>query len=328
VRTPVALIIFNRPDQTERVFAEIARSRPDKLFVIADGPRSDHHGEEAKCAAARAIIDRVDWPCEVVKNYADVNLGCGHRPATGLAWLFEQVEEAIVLEDDCVPHHSFFRYCDDLLEHYRHDERVMHISGDNFIPWGDDAADYGFSYYPVSWGWATWRRAFKYYDPYIKLWPVLRHTTLLQELLVNAEAVEYWTKVFDKACVQGDQHGYWDYQWLFACWAQRGLSIVPRVNLVSNIGYGDHGTHTRTVNDQLANVRTGEMMFPLKHPPCMLRLREGDDAIFKKVVKPDRPFGLRHQIYRVAAALPTPLRDSIRVVRSRLTPRRASSADG
>ena len=132
MRTPIAFIIFNRPDLTARVFAEIARARPEKLLVIADGPRPDHEGEDAKCAATRAIIERVDWPCEILKNYSDVNLGCGHRPATGLRWVFEQVDEAIILEDDCVPHPTFFRFCEELLDHYRDDERVMHISGDNF----------------------------------------------------------------------------------------------------------------------------------------------------------------------------------------------------
>ena len=132
MRTPVVFIIFSRPDLTARVFAEIARARPEKLLVIADGPRPDREGEDAKCAATRAIIERVDWPCEILKNYSNVNLGCGHRPATGLRWVFEQVEEAIILEDDCVPHPTFFRFCEELLEHYRDDERVMHISGDNF----------------------------------------------------------------------------------------------------------------------------------------------------------------------------------------------------
>ena len=116
MRTPIAFIVFNRPDLTARVFAEIARARPEKLLVIADGPRPDHQGENAKCAATRAIIERVDWPCEILKNYSDVNLGCGHRPApTGLRWLFEQVDEAIILEDDCVPHPTFFRFCEELL---------------------------------------------------------------------------------------------------------------------------------------------------------------------------------------------------------------------
>jgi hypothetical protein len=131
LKTPVALIIFKRPDTTERVFETIRQAKPPKLLVVADGPRTDQPGEAEKCAATRAIIDRVDWDCEVLKNYSDSNLGCGLRPATGISWVFEQVEEAIVLEDDCVPHPTFFRFCEELLEYYRHDERIMSISGIN-----------------------------------------------------------------------------------------------------------------------------------------------------------------------------------------------------
>src|SRR5262245_26909140 len=132
MRTPVAFIVFNRPDLTERVFAEIARARPPKLLVVADGPRPDVAGEAEKCVATRAIIDRVDWQCDVLTNYSDRNLGCGRRPSSGLRWVFEQVEEAIILEDDCLPHPTFFQFCEELLERYRDDKRVMHISGNNY----------------------------------------------------------------------------------------------------------------------------------------------------------------------------------------------------
>ena len=321
MRTPIAFIIFNRPDLTARVFAEIARARPEKLLVIADGPRPDHQGENAKCAATRAIIERVDWPCEILKNYSDVNLGCGHRPATGLRWLFEQVDEAIILEDDCVPHPTFFRFCEELLDQYREDERVMHISGDNFTsPAKRNVDDYLFSYYPISWGWATWRRAFQYYDPDIKLWPMLRNTGWLSEILVdNESAIRYWTQIFDKAYIESDRNGYWDFQWLFACWTQRGISILPGVNLISNIGFEARATHTTMPGDRRANFPTGEMMFPLKHPPCIIRHREGDDLIFDQVVLAgQRPSLYQKLRSRLSAALPAPLRNSIRSLKAGL----------
>src|SRR5262249_54066021 len=130
--TAVAVIVFNRPEVTARVVNEIARAQPSRLFVIADGPRDDRPGEAEKCAATREVIERVDWSCEVLKNYSDVNLGVGFRPATGIRWVFEHVDRALIFEDDCVPNQTFFRYCDELLEKYRDDERVMHISGDNW----------------------------------------------------------------------------------------------------------------------------------------------------------------------------------------------------
>jgi hypothetical protein len=132
LKTTVAFFIFNRPYTTEKVFAEIAKAKPPKLLVVADGPHPDRPGEVDACATVRAIINHVDWKCEVLTNYSDVNLGCRRRVASGLNWVFDQVEEAIILEDDCLPHPSFFRFCEELLEIYRHDERVMHIAGSNF----------------------------------------------------------------------------------------------------------------------------------------------------------------------------------------------------
>jgi len=174
LRTPVVLIIFNRPPTTERVFAEIAKARPQKLFVVADGPRPERSGEAEKCAAARAVIDRVDWECEVLRNYAEVNLGCRQRPPTGISWVFEQVAEAIILKDDCVPHPTFFRFCEELLEKYREDERVMHISGSNFQPgYTRGPFSYYFSRFNPIWGWASWRRAWQHYDLNMKLWAEL-----------------------------------------------------------------------------------------------------------------------------------------------------------
>lgn len=317
MHTPVALIIFNRPDMTAQVLAQIARVQPRTLLVIADGPRHDRPEDVEKCAAARAVIDRVDWDCAVLKHYSEVNLGCGRRPASGITWVFEQVEEAIILEDDCVPHPSFFRFCAELLHTYRHDERVMHISGNNFrfdlkrMPWS-----YFFSNLNISWGWATWRRAWRYFDSGVKLWPALRETSWLQEVWEDPRAALYWQKFFDAAYArEGDVH-YWDYQWTFACWAHRGLSIVPRVNLVSNIGFGKDATHTKKAHDRRANVPAAEMPFPLRHPPAVQRNREADRIVFRRAVLPDlRP---RQSVYTTlrrsaARAIPRFVRQSLRV---------------
>src|SRR4028118_433764 len=185
MKTPVVLIIFNRPAQTEKVFEVIRQAKPPKLLVIADGSRAERPGEAEKCAAARAVIDRVDWDCEVFKNYSDVNLGCDPRISSGLNWVFETVEEAIILEDDCVPHPTFFRYCEELLERYRHDARVMNISGQNVL-FGRHRTEYSyyFSRYTLCWGWASWRRAWQYFDVDVKLWPEIRDQNLIKNVLV------------------------------------------------------------------------------------------------------------------------------------------------
>jgi hypothetical protein len=322
--TAVALIIFNRPSVTERVFEVIARARPRRLLVIADGPRPEKAGEAEKCEEARAIIDRVDWDCEVLKNYSPVNLGVGLRPATGLRWVFEQVESAIILEDDCVPHPTFFRYCDELLEKYRDDERVMHISGDNWN-FGERPFSYFFSSYSYSCGWATWRRAFQHYDPDLKLWPALRETAWLPDIVGDQRAAEFWAAKFELTYATGIKDTGWDWPWLFACWAHHGLSILPSTNLISNIGFSPDATHTKSPDDERAFVPAGEMIFPFSHPPCMVRDVEADRRIFEQVSpKPDAQDFYHKLRRRFAAALPAPLRRSISSFRPTSVPRHLS----
>jgi len=324
MQTPVCLIIFNRPDTTEIVFREIARAKPEKLFVVADGPRPGHPDDPEKCAAARAVFDRVDWKCEVLKNYSDVNLGCGRRPATGIGWVFEQVEDAIILEDDCVPHPTFFRFCEELLERYRHDERIMHISGYNYqFKHRRDPFSYFFSYFNFSTGWASWRRAWQYHDMQMKHWPALRDTSWLLDILEEPRGAEYWQRGFDRAYALGGNVAFWDFQWNFACWAQSGLAIRPTTNLVANIGYGHtEATHTKSADTILANVPAEEMAFPLMHPPYVIRNAEFDRSFIREILAPE--IAREHSYYRklrrkIAAVIKKGLSlKSSQVVRDRL----------
>jgi cephalosporin hydroxylase len=274
LKTPVCLMIFNRPDTTQQVFNVIRQVKPEKLLVIADGPRLDVVGEVEKCAATRAIINQVDWDCEVLTNYSEINLGCRHRVSSGLNWVFNTVEEAIILEDDCLPDVTFFRFCEELLERYRHDPKIMAISGNNFqFGDNDQQTSYYFSRYNHIWGWATWRRAWKLYDLEMKLWPSTRENKGLEKILENPKVVAYWSNIF-----QGAYEGFntWDYAWTFACWVHGGLTILPNVNLVSNIGFREDATHT-TNESPLANLPTKPMSFPLQHPNVMMRNARSDN---------------------------------------------------
>lgn len=283
MRTPVTLIIFNRPDFTERVLAQIAKAKPEHLFVVADGPRPDKANDREKCEAARAVIDKVDWSCEVHKDYAVTNLGCGPRPATGISRTFEQVDRSVILEDDVIPDASFFRFCDELLERYGDDERVMQVCGHNYqLGQKRGPYSYYFSRYNIcAGGWATWRRAWKHFDFHMKLWPVMRETSFLKDLLEDEPLIAKWTKTLDTAFTgkptssDATTTDYWDYQWNFAIWSQSGMSICPNTALVSNIGYREDGTHTKAPN-RWANLPVGEMEFPLQHPPYIVRNREAD----------------------------------------------------
>jgi hypothetical protein len=279
VDTPVAFLIFNRPELTARVFAEIAAARPRKLLVVADGPRSAD--ERELCERTRAVIDRVDWDCEVLTNYSDVNLGCKRRVSSGLDWVFEQCEEAIILEDDCLPDLTFFRFCAELLEKYRHDERIVIISGNNF-QFGRNPTPYSYYYslYGHTWGWASWRRAWRYYDLDMKLWPTSRQTSWLHDFLGDNSAVDYWAKIFDST--YAGKIDTWDYQWLFARWIQNGLAITPGVNLVTNLGFNEDATHTKDAKSILAKLPIGQMTFPIQHPPSVFQDEEADRYTFEQ----------------------------------------------
>jgi hypothetical protein len=282
MKTPVAFIIFNRPDTTKRVFEAIRQAKPPKLLVIADGPRANRPGEAEKCAAARAIIDGVDWECEVLTNYSDTNLGCGKRPATGITWVFEQVEEAIILEDDCLPDPSFFPFCEELLERYRDDTRVAIISGNNLLGNRTSPYSYYFSKYPYIWGWATWKRAWRYYDLETSLWTEIKNGSWLENILPSKKSVKYWEKIFQNT--YDGKAETWDYQWTFACLINNFLSITPNVNLISNIGFGESATHTKNSDDKLSNLSVEEVNFPLVHPPFMINDKKADiladDTVF------------------------------------------------
>lgn len=273
LKTPVCFIIYRRPDTTEKVFELIRQAKPPKLLVVADGPRSNQPDEIEKCAATRAIIERVDWECEVLKNYSDVNLGCKLRVASGLDWVFNTVEKAIILEDDCLPHPTFFRFCEELLDYHQDDERIMTITGNNF-QFGRRRSEYSyyFSIHTSIWGWATWRRAWQHYDVEIKLWPKLRDSHWLENILQDTEAVKCWKKIFQYA-----YSGYtaWDYAWTFSCWVQNSLSIVPNINLVSNIDCNPEKNGV-VFAGLFGSMPVEAIHFTLQHPPAVIRDAEAD----------------------------------------------------
>jgi hypothetical protein len=277
--TPVVFIIFKRTDATARVFERIREARPPKLLVIADGPRNE--AERVACDQTRAIVDGVDWPCEVLRNYSDVNLGCRRRIQSGLDWAFEQVEEAIVLEDDCLPHGSFFRYCEELLARYRSDPRVRMIAGSNHGPAPLDLeASYFFSRFSLIWGWATWRRAWRDYDGELKGWPAFRRADGLKRLLGDPAIAHYWTDKFEQFRLSG-KPDTWDYQWVFSVFARDGLVVVPRVNLISNIGFGEGATHTKADPQGLACLPVG-YIGELRHPVEVTWNRTADLELFER----------------------------------------------
>lgn len=282
--TPVALLVFNRPEETSRVFKVIREARPEQLLVIADGPRSSRPGEAALCAEVRRIVGHVDWPCQVLFNYSDVNLGCKLRVSSGLDWVFSQVEEAIVLEDDCLPHLTFFRFCQEMLEKYRNNNRIASIGGTNYqFNSLNISESYYFSIYNHIWGWASWKRAWKDYDVDMKNWPSIRGTNWLSNYFVSKLDAYFWNVNFEK--VYRGKIDTWDIQWTFACWLNNRLSIIPCENLVSNIGFGPEATHTKNGNCRVAHMAEMEINFPLIHPDNVDRTHGADEYTQKTIFR-------------------------------------------
>jgi len=279
-KTPILFIIFNRLDTTIRVFNEIKKIKPSKLYIVSDGPRLDKIGEKEKCGETRKIIDLIDWDCQVFKNYSDINLGCKKRVSSGIDWFFKNEEQGIILEDDCLPNNSFFRFCEEMLEKYKEDERIGMISGNNF-QFGKikNEHDYYFSKYSHIWGWATWRRAWQKYDVNLANWPEIKENDRLKSVFNNKKDIYYWSSIFND--VYNGKIDTWDYQWSYTCFMSNYLSVMPAKNLISNIGFGPTGsTHTKRVN-KFSNMETSELTFPLKEPKDVIVSIESDKIVRK-----------------------------------------------
>ena len=242
-KLPILFLIFNRPDTTRRVFDAIRAYRPERLFIAADGPRADRPGEAELCRRAREEALKCDWPCEVKTRLLDANLGCRDAVSSAVSWYFSLVDEGAILEDDCLPCPDFFRFAETMLERFRDDEMVMHISGVNFqngVKRG--AADGFFSTIPHIWGWASWKRAWRHYDADMKDYPQLRTSG---ELAANLPGTRYlkWVllRMMEQTYRKSPYFDTWDVQWHYALAKRGALAVNPNANLVSNIG--GSGTH-------------------------------------------------------------------------------------
>ncbi|MCX6762599.1 MAG: hypothetical protein NT093_02335 [Candidatus Moranbacteria bacterium] len=285
ISTPVLFLIFNRPDVSQRVFNEIKKAKPSKLYVAADGPRKSKEGESSRCEETRKIIEQVDWECKIVTLFREDNLGCKIAVSSAITWFFDHEEEGIILEDDCLPNPTFFKYCEELLNKYRYDERVMHISGDNF-QFGKKRGDgsYYFSIYPYIWGWATWRRSWKKYDVNMRSFPLFKKQNQIRNIFENKQMQGYWMRIFERS-FRGEIDT-WDYQWTYTVWSQGGLSIFPNVNLISNIGHNAEATHTigKTVISNMKSFYLDKIV----DPTFVLANEKADEYFFNKVIQPTK----------------------------------------
>ena len=272
--TPLLFLVFNRPATTRRVFERIREIRPTRLFIAADGHRIEKEGEKEKCEEVRNIILKaIDWPCDVKTLFRNNNLGCGLAVSEGISWFFDHVEEGIIVEDDILPSRSFFEFAKELLKLYRNDESVWHIGGNSYNPY-KMRSPYYFSAYPHIWGWATWRRVWKNYRYQLEDIDREKFFANINELFLTQSEKKFWIDFYE-GYFKVQERSTWDYQWTCCMWYNKGLAILPRENLITNIGFEEDATHTLDTNSWLAHLTANEIEIP-KHKEPIKQNKKAD----------------------------------------------------
>lgn len=279
---PVAVIFFARPDLLQITFEAIREARPKKLFLIQDGARINNESDSINIKKCREIINNIDWDCEVYKNYSEENLGCGLRVYSGITWAFEHVDRLLVLEDDCVPAQALFPFTAELLEKYKDDNRVGIICGmNNLGVYNETPNDYFYTTSGSIWGWATWKRVWDTMEYDLVFLNDKYSTKIVYQ--TDSKLKEMGKFLLDNL-EQGKRLSSWSFQLGMNNLLQSQLNIVPKYNLITNIGMSENSANSvssiKFMPKGLRNLyfmKTYSLVFPLKHPKYMV-----NDLEFKK----------------------------------------------
>ena len=282
-KTPILLITWRRPQKTLEVIKQVRKIAPKKIYLACDGPIKNDKINQEKVFKTREILHKeINWDCEIKKSYSKVNLGCRLGVSNAISWFFQNEEKGIILEDDCVPHKDFLYFCSIMLDKYQNDSRIWCISANNNQGGQIHGnGSYYFGRYNHCWGWASWRRCWQFYDPYIKNWPKIKKEKVLNNIFAKKHEIQFWEKTFDNIYYRSIPDT-WDYQWSYTCFLNSGLTIIPNINLVNNIGYDQEATHTIkglsfTNNKELNFEESG--IFPIKDPQQIIRSKSADEKI-------------------------------------------------
>lgn len=297
LNTAVLFLVFNRLDTTKQVFEAIRQAKPPRLYVAADGARETKEGEAEKVKAVREyIISNIDWECEVKTLFREQNYGCKMAVSSAITWFFENEEMGIILEDDCLPSQSFFWFCEELLERYKDDMRVGQISGFNpLVEFDFNGASYGFSKFGPIWGWASWRRAWKNYDVDMKNWEIVKKSNHSDFFTDSRQEKQWRIELFDR--MYNKEIDTWDYQWSYTKLTESQLSIIPSVNFIKNIGFGEDATHTTGTAKEsfLINFEIAKII----HQNYILRNKIFDNLYLKDFVQLSLVNKLKKMIKRI-----------------------------
>ena len=280
---PILLILWRRPEATKKLIQVLKSIKPRNLYIACDGARDGNSIEIQKVKKTREIVKKeINWEVNLNTFFKNKNFGCKYGVSNAINWFFENVEEGIILEDDCIPHVDFFEFCEVLLEKYRHDKRIFCISGANQINQTIGDGSYFFSRYNHCWGWASWRRCWIQYDVEMSLWPKYKTSELIKSNFFLKKEQNFWTKTFDNFYF----HGYpesWDYQWFFTSLIHGGMTAIPNKNLIENIGFGEDATHTISGKSPLKMIPNKKIrssgVLPIKHPKFVIRSEFADRIV-------------------------------------------------
>lgn len=279
--TPITFVFFNREDTTLQVMKIIREAQPDKLYLVSDGARESRQGEEKIVEHLRSQVENmIDWPCDVHKNYAEKNMGCYRRMYSGISWTLEQEKDTIILEDDIIPEPSFFRFCQELLEKYADIPEVFYISGNNIYQQFPIKESYVFSDFPSIWGWATWRRAWEKYEASMESWEKIKESGAIERCYGKKWGRFYKNQI--ELAYTGERDT-WDYQWEASRMWHHGLGIIPKHNMIENIGF-DRADATHTKGSSMYDFAKQDIAFPLVHPKQPVKNADYDNGYLKQIV--------------------------------------------
>lgn len=299
IQTPILLIYFNRPDILKKNLISLSEIKPANLFLACDGPRTSSNDIALIGECKQLIAEYTTWDCQIKELNSCRNNGCDKFVPMSINWFFDHVESGIILEDDCLISEEFYRFSTCLLEKYKDEKRIMNISATNFQyrKWGD--GDYYFSYYPVNWGWATWRRAWKCYDSkMIGLEIFLSPTGVFNKLDLTRQERCFWKKFF--LGLKTDKYTYWDAKWVYAIWSNNGISITPNFNLSTNIGYGQDATHT-TKKDNKHELSIEKLNEQIKILNQIHVERKADLYLFNYLYKPKLKLQIKSMLKKISS---------------------------
>lgn len=260
-KIPILILVYNRPDTFKKLIYCLKKIQPKKIYIRGDGPVNAD--DVIKINAVKKTILRINWNCKILTNFNKINIGCRGSVSSGIDWFFSTEKMGVILEDDCLPNTSFFKFCEILLKRFRYNKKIYTISGSNFQNKITTDNDYYFTKYPHCWGWATWARAWKSYDQNLSFWTKWKKTDKWKKYIKLTIEKKYWEKIFNN--VLKKKIDSWAYVWTASVWYKNGVAIVPKTSLINNIGFDDRATHTQNSQTKsISNLKN--LKFPLKHP--------------------------------------------------------------